>query len=288
MNNLQKVFNRFSDLNKDVLILLDETFCFSKDLDAVNKKTINITSISEQYDIIESLREEGSAIINYKISNKGNSKQNNKILNSLISIFIEFNFEPYILTLINNEVIVSVVISDNDIDFIDEFDENSDNPEDEDEVKKDDDDEDEVEDEYVNEKVKEDEDVKENVKEDDDEDEDVKNEDEDEDEEVNEDVNEDSKEDEDEDEDEDEVKKEEEDDDDDDDESVNSFDSKKNDPIKIKINEIKMKIQNFEKLKKTEIIEYLREFNIKNIKGIYVHSCSKKELSNHLAEILKN
>jgi hypothetical protein len=297
MSNLQKVFHKFINCNKDVLILLDDTFCFSKEKETgeSNKKSMSITSISDRYDIIECLKEEGSAVINYKISSKGNTKQNNKILNSLISVFIEFNFEPYIMTLINNEVIVSVVISDNDIDFIDEF-EDTEEYEDSDQDEYDED----VDDDYYG--KDEEEPDKDEVEPDKDEDEPDKDEEEPDDkdegepDETTEEISEPEKDEEEPEEateeisepvkDEPEpepVKDEETEEDEDDDESEPEVElSSLKDEIRLEIN------NNFEKLKRPRIIEYMKRLKIKKVNGAYIKLCKKKELCDYLIEFLEN
>ena len=144
MNNLQKVFHKFSENNKDVLVLLDETYCFSRN-SHTNKKRISITSLMDEEDVYECLKEEGSAIINYKMMAKGLDNNINRTVNSFVLSLLEFNFEPFIVTLLNNEVIISIVISDTDVGFECNYDDGEEEgvEEDEDEVE---DDEDEVED----------------------------------------------------------------------------------------------------------------------------------------------
>jgi len=296
MSNLHKVFHKFINCNKDVLILLDDTFCFSKEKETgeSNKKSMSITSISDRYDIIECLKEEGSAVINYKISSKGNTKQNNKILNSLISVFIEFNFEPYIMTLINNEVIVSVVISDNDIDFIDEF-EDTEEYEDSDQDEYDED----VDDDYYGKDVQEESDKDEEEPDDNDEEEPEDNDeeepekDEEEPDETTEEISEPEKDEEEPEEateeisepvkDEPEPVKDEETEEEDDDESEPEVElSSLKDKIRLEIN------NNFEKLKRPRIIEYMKKLKIKKVNGAYIKLCKKKELCDHLIEFLEN
>ena len=285
MSNLHKVFHKFINCNKDVLILLDDTFCFSKENTESNKKSMSITSISERYDIIECLKEEGSAIINYKISSKGNTRQNNKILNSLISTFIEFNFEPYIMTLINNEVIVSVVISDNDIDFIDDYDddefdyENEDDENEDDENEEDDEiDEDSDVDYYGKEEVNDGE-PKEETEEptgeviDDEPGEEEASEEIDEPEVEREEVTENEP---------DEVPITDEVNEDEPEPVGDGNELSVKDKIRLEIN------NDFEKLKKPDILKYMRMLNIYNVDGTYIQLCKKKELCDHLMEILEN
>ena len=120
MNNLQQVFYKFCNKNKEVLICLDDTFCFARSPETKPKNCIIITSIMDKEDVYECLKEEGSAIINFKLTNKGVNKNSNinKILNSFVSSLVEFNFDPFIVTLLSTEVIISVVISDKDIGFV--------------------------------------------------------------------------------------------------------------------------------------------------------------------------
>ena len=102
MNNLQKVFYKFRDNNNEVLIYLDDTFCFPRSPDFKPKNCISITSIVDKNDIYECLKEEGSAIVNFKLTSKGVNKNLNinKILNSFVSSLVEYNFEPFIVTLL--------------------------------------------------------------------------------------------------------------------------------------------------------------------------------------------
>jgi hypothetical protein len=308
MNNLQQVFYKFSNKNKEVLICLDDTFCFARSPETKPKNCISITSIMDKEDVYECLKEEGSAIINFKLTNKGVNKNSNinKILNSFVSSLVEFNFDPFIVTLLSTEVIISVVISDKDIGFVndeesyydsdDQFENDNGGDEDEDDEDEDDEDEDEdVEDVGVEDVV--DEDVG-------DEDEDVGDEDEDvgdEDEDVG-------------DEDEDKIEEDEskdynleedncnscnvninsepeEDDDsiDGDTEEVetsdNDDDDKDEDPIK---KEIRNELENMDKFKKNDFISFLARLNIKNINGKNTRHCNKKELHDFLIEKLEN
>jgi hypothetical protein len=310
MNNLQQVFYKFSNKNKEVLICLDDTFCFARSPETKPKNCISITSIMDKEDVYECLKEEGSAIINFKLTNKGVNKNSNinKILNSFVSSLVEFNFDPFIVTLLSTEVIISVVISDKDIGFVndeesyydsdDQFENDNGGDEDEDDEDEDEDVEDEdVEDVGVEDVGDEDEDVG-------DEDEDVGDEDEDvgdEDEDVG-------------DEDEDKIEEDEskdynleedncnscnvninsepeEDDDsiDGDTEEVetsdNDDDDKDEDPIK---KEIRNELENMDKFKKNDFISFLARLNIKNINGKNTRHCNKKELHDFLIEKLEN
>ena len=298
MNNLQQVFSKFSNKNKEVLICLDETFCFARSPETKPKNCISITSIMDKEDVYECLKEEGSAIINFKLTNKGVNKNLNinKILNSFVSSLVELNFEPFIVTLLSTEVIISVVISDNDIGFVnddveldydssvqggDEYKgdfedvEDKGDVEDVEDVEDDDDDDKDVEDE---------------------EDKDVENDEDDEDDEDIEDVEDDEDkgiEDE-----EDEGVEDEEDEDVDDsschvninsegDGNVETSDEKDEDPVKKEIrNELKK--MNIDKLKKNDFISFLARLNIKNINGKNTRHCNKKELHCFLIEKLEN
>lgn len=116
MNNLQTVFGKFLENNENILVCLDDTFCFAKSPEKKPKCYISITSISDKDDVIECLKEEGSSVINFKISSKGKSNINiTKVVNSLVSILVENSFEPFMLSLLSNEVIVGIVISDRDV-----------------------------------------------------------------------------------------------------------------------------------------------------------------------------
>jgi len=300
MNNLQQVFNKFSLINKDVLICLDnETFCFAKSPDINGggsrpKNYISITSIMEKDDVIECLEEEGSAIINFKLSSKGSCKNINKILNSLISILVEYNFEPFIVTLLSNEVIISVVISDTDIgmnfsnslcDDDNEDEEKNHKYETTDEEEKNNIEDKKVEnntDEECNDSIDGNTEEIESTEEDNYEENDEEDE---EDEYNNEDNNEDKEDEEDnyeENDDKDEDKEDEE-------EDKEEYDDEE-DPIKIEIRKINEEIKelNINKLKKDNYIDYLRRLNIKNIKGKNTKHCNKQDLCDYLFEKLEN
>jgi len=116
MNNIQTVFEKFLEINKNILICLDDTFCFAKSPESKPKNYISITSISDKEEVIECLKEEGSSVINFKISAKGKLNTNiTKVVNSLVCILVENSFEPFLFSLLSNEIIVSIVISDRDI-----------------------------------------------------------------------------------------------------------------------------------------------------------------------------
>jgi len=296
MNNLQQVFYKFSNKNKEVLICLDDTFCFARSPETKPKNCISITSIMDKEDVYECLKEEGSAIINFKLTNKGVNKNSNinKILNSFVSSLVEFNFDPFIVTLLSTEVIISVVISDKDIGFVndeesyydsdDQFENDNGGDEDEDDEDEDEDVEDEdVEDVGVEDVGDEDEDVGDEDEDVGDEDEDKIEEDESKDYNLEEDncnscnvnINSEPEEDDDSiDGDTEEVET-----------SDNDDDDKDEDPIK---KEIRNELENMDKFKKNDFISFLARLNIKNINGKNTRHCNKKELHDFLIEKLEN
>ena len=282
MNNLQKVFHKFSENNKDVLVLLDETYCFSRN-SHTNKKRISITSLMDEEDVYECLKEEGSAIINYKMMAKGLDNNINRTVNSFVLSLLEFNFEPFIVTLLNNEVIISIVISDTDVGFECNYDDGEEEgvEEDEDEVE---DDEDEVED---DEEVGDEEDDEEDEV-GDEEDDDKKVEDNNEDEE--EDDEEDKKIEDNNEDDEDEEDKKVEDDNEDDEEDDNEDNNEEDEEVQNSsiLKEIRSEIHDINKIKKPELIDYLNRLNVKNINGKYIRKCQKHELCEHLKTFLEN
>jgi len=324
MNNLQQVFSKFSNKNKEVLICLDETFCFARSPETKPKNCISITSIMDKEDVYECLKEEGSAIINFKLTNKGVNKNLNinKILNSFVSSLVEFNFEPFIVTLLSTEVIISVVISDKDIGFVNDdieldYDSSVQGGE-EDKYGEDDDDDKECEDDVED---KGDEDV-----EDDDDDKDDYNEGED----VEDDYNQGEDDDDGKDKGVEDVEDDEDDNgvedvEDDEDKGVECEEDKgkgveceekgvkheevmgddschvinsegeddsidgntEDDHIKKEIRN-ELNNMNIDKLKKNDFISFLKRFNIKNINGKNTRHCNKKELHCFLIEKLEN
>ena len=306
MNNLQQVFYKFCNKNKEVLICLDDTFCFARSPETKPKNYISITSIMDEEDVYECLKEEGSAIINFKLTNKGVNKNSNinKILNSFVSFLVEFNFDPFIVTLLSTEVIISVVVSDKDIGFVNDLesdndssfeDEKDDEDDDEDdEVEKDEDDEAEKDEDDEAEKDDEDDEVEKDDEDDEKDDEDDEKDDEDDEKE------DDEKEDDEKDDDEDEAEKAEDDEAekredsiDGDTEDVETSDEEEDDeveddPIKNEMNIIKSELESENKLKKNDLISYLSRLNIKNINGKNTRHCNKKELYVFLIEKLEN
>jgi hypothetical protein len=102
MNNIQTVFEKFLEINKNILICLDDTFCFAKSPESKPKNYISITSISDKEEVIECLKEEGSSVINFKISAKGKLNTNiTKVVNSLVCILVENSFEPFLFSLLS-------------------------------------------------------------------------------------------------------------------------------------------------------------------------------------------
>ena len=290
MNNLQQVFYKFCNKNKEVLICLDDTFCFARSPETKPKNCISITSIMDEEDVYECLKEEGSAIINFKLTNKGVNKNSNinKILNSFVSSLVEFNFDPFIVTLLSTEVIISVVISDKDIGFVNDNDSSFEKEEEDD----DDEAEAEAEDDEEDEEEKEEEEDEAEAKEDEEEDgeaeeDDEKEKEDDEDGEAEDDEKEDEAEEEDEDE-ENPIEKEDSIDGDTEDVETSEDEEDDDDPIKNEMNIIKSELESENKLKKNDLVSYLARLNIKNIRGKNTRHCNKKELYDFLIEKLEN
>jgi len=308
MNNLQQVFSKFSNKNKEVLICLDETFCFARSPETKPKNCISITSIMDKEDVYECLKEEGSAIINFKLTNKGVNKNSNinKILNSFVSSLVEFNFEPFIVTLLSTEVIISVVISDKDIGFVNddiELDYDSSVQGEEDKYGEDDDDYKEGKDEGEDEGDDDIEDVEdvEDVEDEEDEEKGVEDVEDEEDEEKGVEDEEDKGGGEEDVEDvekgfeEDEEEKggdschviNSEGEDDSIDGNADDVETSEDDHIKKEIRN-ELNNMNIDKLKKNDFISFLKRFNIKNINGKNTRHCNKKELHCFLIEKLEN
>ena len=309
MNNLQQVFSKFSNKNKEVLICLDDTFCFARSPETKPKNCISITSIMDKEDVYECLKEEGSAIINFKLTNKGVNKNSNinKILNSFVSSLVEFNFDPFIVTLFSTEDI-GFVNEESDYDSMDYDDnkEEDEDEEDEDEGEEDGDEEDEGEEEgedngeedngEVEDGEVEDGEVKDGEVEDGEEDngEVEVGEEENEDNEI---VENGDEEEENGDEEEDKcndsniVNINTEDDSidgDTEDVETSSDEEDEDDPVKKEISIIKNELENMDKFKKNDFISFLARLNIKNINGKNTRHCNKKELYNFLVEKLEN
>ena len=171
MTTLEKIFYKCNEFK--IYPCLDESYCYTDTNIKIPKNYIGcIYSITNIDEILESISEEGSSIINYKIKS---IKSTEKIINIFSTILIDYGFDPFI----DNDV-VSIVISYKDIfgnikeeEYeIDEDDEDIDNDEEDTE------DNDEDEDTEVND---EDEDTEVKDEEDDDEDEEVKDEEDEED-----------------------------------------------------------------------------------------------------------
>jgi hypothetical protein len=290
MNNLRQVFYKFCEKNKEVLICLDETFCFARSPETKPKNCISITSIMDKDDVYECLKEEGSAIINFKLTNKGVNKNLNinKILNSFVSSLVEFNFDPFIVTLLSTEVIVSVVISDKDIGFVNDTE--SDYGDDKDVVDENDIDDKDTEDNVVESDVDDVDVDHENNKENDVEDEDenfggkVEVEDKGENDSCLVNINDTDIDDDSIDGDTEEVETSDGDDEEDDEEDD------EDDPIKNEISLIKKELEseNINKLKKNDFVSFLSRLNIKNINGKNTRHCNKKELHDFLIGKLEN
>uniref|UniRef100_A0A6C0E0H3 Uncharacterized protein n=1 Tax=viral metagenome TaxID=1070528 RepID=A0A6C0E0H3_9ZZZZ len=184
MTTLEKIFYKCNEFK--IYPCLDESYCYTDTNIKIPKNYIGcIYSITNIDEILESISEEGSSIINYKIKS---IKSTEKIINIFSTILIDYGFDPFI----DNDV-VSIVISYKDIfgnikeeEYeIDEDDEDIDNDE-EDTEDNDEDEDTEVNDEDEDTEVKdeeddEDEDTEVKDEEDDDEDEEVKDEEDEED-----------------------------------------------------------------------------------------------------------
>jgi len=321
MNNIQTVFEKFLEINKNILICLDDTFCFAKSPESKPKNYISITSISDKEEVIECLKEEGSSVINFKISAKGKLNTNiTKVVNSLVCILVENSFEPFLFSLLSNEIIVSIVISDRDIriddsDYYDSQesendDENENNneediekSEDKDDIEKREDEEDveKSEDEDV-EKSEDEEDIEKSEDEEDvekSEDEDVEKSNDEEDVEKSDDDEEDVEK---SDDDEEDVEKSDDDEKNvenntsDMDEETNKDEDEKDSTYKNKkiskdinqyIQSIKNSTKQINKLKRPELIEHLCFLGVKKIDGEYLRKCTKESLLKKIDEFLK-
>ena len=167
MTTLEKIFYKCNEFK--IYPCLDNSYCYTDTKIKIPKNYIGcIYSITNIDEILESISEEGSSTINYKIKS---TKFTEKIINIFSSILIEHGYDPYI-----EDDIVSIVISYEDLfghikneEYLEEDDEEEEYTEDDEdhvdvkinEVK--DDEVDEVEDEVEN--VKEDDDHEEDVKE---------------------------------------------------------------------------------------------------------------------------
>jgi len=311
MNNIQTVFEKFLEINKNILICLDDTFCFAKSPESKPKNYISITSISDKEEVIECLKEEGSSVINFKISAKGKLNTNiTKVVNSLVCILVENSFEPFLFSLLSNEIIVSIVISDRDIriddsDYYDSQesendDENENNneediekSEDKDDIEKREDEEDveKSEDEDV-EKSEDEEDIEKSEDEEDvekSEDEDVEKSNDEEDVEKSDDDEEDvEKSDDDEKNVENNTSDMDEETNKDEDEKDSTYKNKKiSKDINQYIQSIKNSTKQINKLKRPELIEHLCFLGVKKIDGEYLRKCTKESLLKKIDEFLK-
>ena len=279
MNNLQKVFHDFAQYSDDILILLDESFCFPKSRPKTKKKYVSITSLMDEDDVYECLKEEGSTVLNYKITSKGMGP--NKILNYFIHILVNFDFQPYIVELTNNEVIVSIVVSDVDVGFqCQEVTMSDDDQEDVGATAGEEDDYREQENEYEDETEENSDGEKdvcdfENEVEVEVEEGEDKNEDDDEVDENEEGENQEGEDEDEEGEDEDEEGEDEVEKDDESEEEEN--------PV---VNELRG--ENLDKMKKPEMIDYLLRLNIKKINDKSIRICQKHELGEFLKNFLEN
>jgi hypothetical protein len=309
MNNIQIVFEKFLEINNNILICLDDTFCFAKSPESKPKNYISITSISDKEEVIECLKEEGSSVINFKISAKGKLNTNiTKVVNSFVCILVENSFEPFMFSLLSNEVIVSIVISDTDIRIddsdYDSQDSQTDYENDNTDIEKSDDDNDieKSDDDNDIEKSDDDNDIEksddDDIEKSDDDDNDIEKSDDDDIEKSDDDEIEKSDDDDIEKSDDDDIEKS-------DDDDIEKSDDEKSDveknenveinnnnkKIPIDINEYIQSIKNstkqIDKLKRPELIEHLYVLGVKKIHGEYLRTCTKESLLKKLNEVLK-
>jgi hypothetical protein len=146
MTTLEKIFSKCKEFK--IFPCLDESYSYTDTKISFPKKYIGcIYSVSNIDEILESISEEGSSMINYKIKS---DKYTEKIINIFCTILIECGFDPYTEFkydkkdfIIDNTV--SIVISYKDLfgdkkyeDF--EYDDDDDNDDDDDDNDDDDDD----------------------------------------------------------------------------------------------------------------------------------------------------
>jgi hypothetical protein len=272
MTTLEKIFYKCNEFK--IYPCLDNSYCYTDTKIKIPKNYIGcIYSITNIDEILESISEEGSSTINYKIKS---TKFTEKIINIFSSILIEHGYDPYI-----EDDIVSIVISYEDLfghikneEYLEEDDEEEEYTEDDEdhvdvkinEVK--DDEVDEVEDEV------------ENVKEDDDDEEDHEHED------VKEDDHEIEKDDDDEDDHE--IEK---DDDDEDDHEVENV--KEDDDHEEDVKEEIANVEEYthEKLKKkyrAELVELAQNLGISVWKGKNIHKHLKSDIIDCIILFKKN
>jgi hypothetical protein len=286
MTTLEKIFYKCNEFK--IYPCLDNSYCYTDTKIKIPKNYIGcIYSITNIDEILESISEEGSSTINYKIKS---TKFTEKIINIFSTILIEHGYDPYI-----EDDIVSIVISYEDLfghikneEYLEEDDE--DDEDDEEEYTEDDEDHvdvkiNEVKDDEVDE-VDEVEDEVENLKEDDDH-EDVKEDDheieKDDDDEDDHEIEKD-----DDDEDDHEVEK---DDDDEDDHEVENV--KEDDDHEEDVKEEIANVEEYthEKLKKkyrAELVELAQNLGISVWKGKNIHKHLKSDIIDCIILFKKN
>jgi len=106
MTTLEKIFYKCNEFK--IYPCLDNSYCYTDTKIKIPKKYIGcIYSITNIDEILESISEEGSSTINYKIKS---TKFTEKIINIFSTILIEHGYDPYI-----EDDIVSIVISYEDL-----------------------------------------------------------------------------------------------------------------------------------------------------------------------------
>lgn len=116
MTTLEKIFSKCKEFK--ILPCLDESYSYTDSKVSFPKKYIGcIYSVSNIDEILESISEEGSSTINYKIKSE---KYTEKIINIFCTILIEYGFDPYTeFKYDKNDLIVdnnvSIVISYKDL-----------------------------------------------------------------------------------------------------------------------------------------------------------------------------
>jgi hypothetical protein len=106
MTTLEKIFYKCNEFK--IYPCLDNSYCYTDTKIKIPKNYIGcIYSITNIDEILESISEEGSSTINYKIKS---TKFTEKIINIFSTILIEHGYDPYI-----EDDIVSIVISYEDL-----------------------------------------------------------------------------------------------------------------------------------------------------------------------------
>ena len=106
MTTLEKIFYKCNEFK--IYPCLDNSYCYTDTKIKIPKNYIGcIYSITNIDEILESISEEGSSTINYKIKS---TKFTEKIINIFSAILIEHGYDPYI-----EDDIVSIVISYEDL-----------------------------------------------------------------------------------------------------------------------------------------------------------------------------